>query len=81
MPVAVSVPTSGEVDPQTAVARLKANGWLPARGPWKAPTLSHPNVQDDQQARDSLRNLGFDPGPFHIEDYPDKEWQEYGNRR
>ena len=78
MYIIVSIPAGlPDADRKTAAGWLKMNGWTEESLGRPGPTFSHPEVKSEEEARTRLLAANLSSDLFHIESYPDDEWDSF----
>jgi hypothetical protein len=78
MRIIVSIPAElPEAQCKTAADRLKKDGWTDVDIGAIGPTLSHPEVASEAEARSRLRAAQLDPDLFDIETDPDDQLESF----
>jgi hypothetical protein len=78
MYIIVSIPAERpDAERKTTAERLRKDGWVEESLGRTGPTFSHPEVKSEEEARTRLLAANLSPDLFHIESYPDDEWDAF----
>lgn len=78
MYIIVSIPAEQpDAARKTAADWLKKDGWTEVAIGRPGPTFAHPEVKSEEEARTRLLAANLSPNLFHIESYPDDEWDAF----
>jgi hypothetical protein len=73
MRVIVSVP---KTDQQAALEKLRQDGWKEEKVGLHDPTFSHPDVPNEEVARQRLHSIGLDPHWLIIDMHPEDDFTD-----
>ena len=76
MRIVMTIEGIADIDRDNVLHALKRDGWAEDSLAEDELRLYHPLVESEQEARRRLRGIGLNPGEFHVERHPDREFSE-----
>ena len=76
MRIVLTIDGVPDIDRENVLHALKCDGWAEDSLEQDELLLYHPLVESELAARQRLRGIGLNPGEFHVEGHPDREFSE-----